>query len=133
MAVTFVMLVAAGVMYIVSAGSESLITTAKTAMKYALAGLIAMFLGWVLINTMIQTLLPVNEAEYGLRGNAWSGYTCGGGVSESSGSAGNQQPVPGSGGNQQPNNNGGNQQPGNNNGNQQPAPVAPVAPINTTN
>ncbi len=65
----------AGVMYIVSAGDQGMITTAKAALKYALFGMVFILAAWVIINTLITVLLKPNKAGGSLKGG-WSQYYC---------------------------------------------------------
>lgn len=74
--VGFLMLVVAGVMYIVSGGNESIISAAKKAIWSGLVGFGIVLLAWVIINTVIFYFLPLSGDSIGLKVLGWSEYTC---------------------------------------------------------
>ncbi|HEY4527476.1 MAG TPA: hypothetical protein VJL09_00340, partial [Candidatus Paceibacterota bacterium] len=49
-------IIAAGILFLISGGSESLRTQAKDTLKWAVIGLVIAFGGWVIVNTMLDTL-----------------------------------------------------------------------------
>ena len=59
-------IIAAGIMFLISGGSESLRTQAKDTLKWAVIGLVIAFGGWVIVNTALSTL--------GYKGN-WNDYS----------------------------------------------------------
>ncbi|MDP3762569.1 MAG: transglycosylase SLT domain-containing protein [bacterium] len=61
-----VAIIAAGILFLISGGSESLRTQGKDTLKWAVIGLVIAFGGWVIINTALQTL--------GYKGN-WNDYS----------------------------------------------------------
>lgn len=67
-AVAFVMLVAAALMYIASAGNSSMMESAKTFIKNTLVGFTIVLLSWVIINAVIL-VLPINKSY--VTGNWW--------------------------------------------------------------
>ncbi|MBU2028828.1 hypothetical protein KJ761_02980, partial [Patescibacteria group bacterium] len=52
----------AGVMYVVSSGSEKMITSAKDFLKGSLIGLAVVLCAWVIVNTVITVLMPTKTA-----------------------------------------------------------------------
>jgi len=77
--VGFLMLVVAGIMYLVSGGNQSLVGAAKKAIFAGLAGFAIVLLAWVVINTVIIYLLPVSEENnIGIKVNGWSNFSCDG-------------------------------------------------------
>lgn len=62
----------AGILYIVSAGNEGMISTAKSALKSALFGIFFILVAWVLVNTAIMILKPKAGT---FQGN-WFQYYC---------------------------------------------------------
>ena len=72
--VAIVVITIAGIMYIVSTGNESTISTAKAAMKYSIIGALVVLLAWVLINTLIWRFLPTSGFQVT---GSWSSYQCG--------------------------------------------------------
>lgn len=59
-------IIAAGIMFLISGGSESLRTQAKDTLKWAIIGLILAFGAWVIVNTVLTAL--------GYKGN-WTDYS----------------------------------------------------------
>ena len=59
-------IIAAGIMFLISGGSEALRTQAKDTLKWAVIGLVIAFGGWVIVNTALSTL--------GYKGN-WNDYS----------------------------------------------------------
>lgn len=55
-ALAMLMIVVAGIMYIVSAGDQSRIDLAKRILTYAIVGLIVALLAWVIVNVISNTL-----------------------------------------------------------------------------
>ena len=66
---TVLVIVIAGIMYMVSSGNKGLIEKAKTAFTYALAALVLALTAWLLINATLHALGYKNV------GNWWT-YTC---------------------------------------------------------
>ena len=74
--VTVVIIVVAGIMYIVSAGNQGMVTMAKTAMKNALIGLIIVLTAFVLIHFVLRALAVVDTGNVGgVSTNVWT-FTC---------------------------------------------------------
>lgn len=71
----------AGVMYIVSAGDTKMIGRAKDTMKNAAIGFVIIFAGWVIINTVIQSLGSKTDAQgnptFGMNIRSWGQFECG--------------------------------------------------------
>ncbi len=105
----------AGVIYVISAGDQGMITTAKSALKSGLFGIIFVLAGWVIVNTFISVFLPVGGA---LKGN-WSQYIC-----ENVDNSGNMQGGNSDSGNMQ----GGNSDPGSSNSQDKVGPASKVDP-----
>ena len=55
-ALSVLMIVAAGIMYIISAGDSDKVDTAKKWLIYAIVGLVVALLGWVIVNAVITGL-----------------------------------------------------------------------------
>ncbi len=88
--VAFLMLVVAGIMYLVSAGNQNIISSAKKAIGAGLAGFTIVLIAWVVVNTVIVYLFPIDETNpIGIKVNSWSEFTC-----DSSGGGG-EDPDPG--------------------------------------
>lgn len=67
-------LVAAGIIYIISAGNEKLMETAKNFAKYTLAGFAIVLGAWLIVNyTMI---LLSKESDLGIGIISWSEFNC---------------------------------------------------------
>jgi hypothetical protein len=81
--VGILMLVIGGITYLVSAGNQKMMTSAKTAIFSTLAGFAIVLLAWVVVNTVI-TYLPVKD-DLGIGVSGWSEYTCGSGSGSQSG------------------------------------------------
>ena len=72
--VALVMLVAAGIMYIISAGNTTMMESAKKLMKSALAGFALVLLAWLIINT---TMLVISaRTDLGVGATNWYTFTC---------------------------------------------------------
>ena len=64
----------AGIMYLVSSGNESLMTSAKNFLKVSLAGFALIFCAWLIVNTLLVYLL---DAKPNPSGNWYSfNYSC---------------------------------------------------------
>lgn len=61
--VALTILVAAAIMYIVSAGNSKTVETAKEAIKSTLFGFAIVLLAWLIINTVFF-VLPIGDAKY---------------------------------------------------------------------
>jgi uncharacterized membrane protein YgcG len=73
--VALLMLVVAGIMYIVSAGSTAMMESAKKLMKSVLAGFALVLLGWLIVNyTMIILSAHTNLGVTGATN--WYTFTC---------------------------------------------------------
>lgn len=55
--ISVIMLIAAGIMYMVSAGSEEMITKAKNIIKYSITGIIVAVIAYSLVTFIINTIL----------------------------------------------------------------------------
>ncbi|XLQ20040.1 MAG: pilin [Candidatus Moraniibacteriota bacterium] len=71
-------IVIAGVMYIVSSGDSQMVTTAKTAIKNALIGVIIVLAAWLVITFTLDSVfnnvnsdLDVNEGGLDMRRGSW--------------------------------------------------------------
>lgn len=58
--IAIVIITIAGIMYIVSAGNESMMQAAKKALTYALVGVAIMLLAWVIVTFVISALVGKN-------------------------------------------------------------------------
>ncbi len=86
-----VIITIAGVIYIVSAGNQAMITKAKDALKYALLGVLIILVGWVVVTFVIRSVAldengatPAANGSVGLyveQGSLWS-FNCSGPVVE---------------------------------------------------
>lgn len=83
-AVTFVILVAMAIYYIVSAGNSQMIETAKTGIKNTLIGFCVVLLSWVIINAVFL-VLPIDRRV--VTGNWWE-ISCNAGGSNNGGGGG---------------------------------------------
>jgi hypothetical protein len=72
--VGILMLVIGGITYLVSAGNQKMMTSAKTAIFSTLAGFAIVLLAWVVVNAVIM-YLPVKD-DLGIGVSGWSEYTC---------------------------------------------------------
>ena len=63
----------AGVMYVVSSGSEKMITSAKDFLKGSLIGLAVVLCSWVIVNTVITILMPTKN-NLGIGKASWSDF-----------------------------------------------------------
>jgi hypothetical protein len=70
------MIVIAGVMYIVSAGSQGLMNAAKQLLWNVLVGFAIVLLAWLIINTIIITVLNTNYPQATGKNN-WTDYIIG--------------------------------------------------------
>lgn len=72
--VAILMIVVAGIMYIVSSGNTAMIESAKKLMKSALAGFALVLLAWLIVN---YTLLLISaETDLGVNATNWYTFTC---------------------------------------------------------
>jgi hypothetical protein len=55
--ISVIVLIAAGIMYMVSAGSEELVTKAKNMIKYAITGIVVAVVAYALVTFVINTIL----------------------------------------------------------------------------
>lgn len=69
LAATTLVIVVAGVMYMVSSGAKGMIEKAKSALTYALTAMILALLAWLIINTVLNAL------GYNKSGSWWT-FTC---------------------------------------------------------
>ena len=79
--IAFAVLVAMGVLYIVSAGNTQMIGLAKSGIKAALYGFAIVLLGWVAINVILMVLadgaLGTDTATFSFKTNgSWFKYSC---------------------------------------------------------
>jgi len=79
--IAFAVLVAMGILYIVSAGNTQMITLAKGGIKAALYGFAIVLLGWVAINVILMVLadgaLGTDTATFSFKTNgSWFTYSC---------------------------------------------------------
>jgi hypothetical protein len=79
--IAFAVLVAMGILYIVSAGNTQMITLAKNGIKAALYGFAIVLLGWVAINVILMVLadgtLGSDTASFSIKTNgSWFEYNC---------------------------------------------------------
>ena len=79
--IAFAVLVAMGVLYIVSAGNTQMIGLAKSGIKAALYGFAIVLLGWVAINVILMVLadgaLGTDTATFSFKTNgSWFTYSC---------------------------------------------------------
>jgi len=77
--ITLACLTFAGIMYLVSSGNESLVTSAKNFIKASLIGFILVFCAWLIVNTVL--LLLSAKTDFGIeskKGSKWYqfNYTC---------------------------------------------------------
>jgi hypothetical protein len=73
--VALVMMVVAGIMYIVSAGNTTMMESAKKLMKNVLAGFALVLLAWLIVNyTMI--ILSVKMPDLNVGATNWYTFTC---------------------------------------------------------
>lgn len=92
--VAIIVIVAAGIMYIMSAGNSSMTSTAKTALKNTVIGIVAILIGWVVITWVFIVLTNSGNTSMYRVGNSWSfacsttSYSPGGGGSGSGFSGG---------------------------------------------
>ena len=68
------MIVVAGVIYIISAGNEHLMTLAKTGLTYILAGFAIILAAWIMVNTVLN-LVGV-KSDLGLSITRWDQFSC---------------------------------------------------------
>ncbi|QQR77344.1 MAG: hypothetical protein IPJ67_04360 [Candidatus Moraniibacteriota bacterium] len=79
--IAFAVLVAMGILYIVSAGNTQMISLAKSGIKAALYGFAIVLLGWVAINVILMVLadgaLGTDTAAFSFKTNgSWFTYSC---------------------------------------------------------
>ena len=79
LALSLLVIMAAGVMYITSAGNQSTTTMAKTAIKNTLIGVSIMLLAFLIVTTVINNLflnnnsdVPVSAGGLNIVNNAWN-------------------------------------------------------------
>jgi len=76
-ALAFVGLFFAGVMYVISSGDEGMITKAKSFLKSSLIGFLVVAGAWMIVNT---TLRVISQSEtghnIGITGASWHTFTC---------------------------------------------------------
>lgn len=68
-------LAVAGIMYIVSAGNETMMNTAKSFIQATLIGFAVTLTAWLIVNVLIVTLLPTDSA-LGVGANSWNDFQC---------------------------------------------------------
>lgn len=73
--VAVVVIVAAGIMYVISAGSDQQMEKAKNLLKQALTGFTVVLGAWLIINTAML-VLSVNYANLGITTAGWSDFAC---------------------------------------------------------
>lgn len=73
--VAIIVIVAAGIMYIMSAGNSSMTSTAKTALKNTVIGIVAILIGWVVITWVFIVLTNSGNTSMYRVGNSWS-FAC---------------------------------------------------------
>lgn len=72
--VAILVIVIAGIMYIISTGNEQEMEKAKNMVKQALTGAIIVFGAWLLINTTM--MLMGTKSDLGIGVSGWSSFTC---------------------------------------------------------
>ena len=77
-AVALAALVIGGIMYIVSAGNQQMMESAKNVIKQALIGVAIVLGAWLIINTIIWLL--VVKSDMGVGAGNWWNFDCGGGA-----------------------------------------------------
>ena len=65
----------AGVIHIISAGSESLLTTAKNFLKASLTGFVVVLGAWLLVNVIMWVLSA--KTDLGIGATSWNVFECG--------------------------------------------------------
>ena len=73
--VALVMLVVGGIWYIVSAGNEGMISTAKDIIKGTLFGFAIVLLAWVFVNQTL-VLLAGENSDMNISQTNWNSFTC---------------------------------------------------------
>ncbi|MFA5777430.1 MAG: hypothetical protein WC906_03255 [Parcubacteria group bacterium] len=78
--VALVMLVIAGVVYIVSAGNEGMMTTAKSLLKSVLIGFSIILGSWLMINTVMWVMGTRGSGDeggaLGIKVESWNKFKC---------------------------------------------------------
>ncbi len=77
-AVALTAMVVGGIMYIVSAGNQQMMESAKNVIKQALVGVIIVLGAWLIINTVMWLIVVKNDMGVGA-GGSWYNFSCGGG------------------------------------------------------
>lgn len=78
----------AGVMYVVSAGDESMMTSAKNFLRAALVGFAVVLGGWLIVNVTLWAIAA--KGDLGIKKESWWKFTC---STQSSSSTGSPQGV----------------------------------------
>jgi len=73
--IAVMMIVIAGVTYIVSGGNQSITKAAKSALISTLVGTAIMLLAWLVVNTIIAYILT-SDNDAGTKVKGWSEFTC---------------------------------------------------------
>ncbi|MFA6047408.1 MAG: pilin [Parcubacteria group bacterium] len=74
--VAIVGIVIAGLIYMMSSGSEAMITTAKNCFKASIVGFAITLAAWLAINTILLTILTASSNEVGTVVGKWNVITC---------------------------------------------------------
>lgn len=77
--ISTIIIVIAGIMYIVSTGNESMMQAAKKALMYALAGVAIMLLGWVIVHFVIGMVVGNMNGNVNIQGGGttyWGAFSC---------------------------------------------------------
>ncbi len=64
----------AGVMYLISAGDEKMMTSAKSFLKASIIGFVVVFAGWLIVTTVIWVL--GTKSDMGIGVSSWNNFTC---------------------------------------------------------
>ncbi|MFC1623223.1 pilin [Patescibacteria group bacterium] len=72
--VAFLAIVVAGIIYIVSAGSQQTMEMAKTMLKQALIGFVVVLGAWLIVNTVMN--LISTRSDLGVNATSWSEFEC---------------------------------------------------------
>lgn len=67
-------IVGAGILYIVSAGSQQMMETAKTMIKQALIGVAVVLGSWLIVNTVMNVLSV--RSDLGVSATSWNKFEC---------------------------------------------------------
>ncbi len=64
----------AGVMYMISAGDEKMMTSAKSFLKASVIGFAVVFAGWLIVTTVIWVI--GTRSDMGIGVSSWNNFTC---------------------------------------------------------